>query len=691
VLNTLVESAARLCDADHAWLFQREGESFHWVASYGHATDVHARIREYFKTRPVPVDRGSVTGRVALEASVVQVTDVLGDPQYTWSEAQKIGGYRAVLGAPLLRKGSVVGVLFFAKTVPQPFTAKQIELVTIFADQALIAIENTRLLKELRDSEQRYGLVTEAATEGVYEWNIETNDLYVSPRLNDLFEFKAGELTSQDWSGRVHPDERESYRRALVAHFKGAEPHLQCEYRILVKSGEYRWVLDHGLAVRNQAGRAVRLVGSVSDISAQKTAEMALRESDERYALAMEAVNESVYDWDIRSGEIFYSPRLYAVLGILPEQLKTAEDWLRRIHPDDLSNYKQAMRAHFKGETSRFACEYRYRGGDDSWRWARQHGLALRDAAGRAYRMAGSTGDITEQRETALALEQARTRLTEAIEAVSEGFALFDAQDRLVLCNSRFREFYAEVADLILPGTPFEQMLQATVGRDIISGTQHRGEEWIRERLQRHRHPAASHEYQLNDGRWLKISERMTAEGGIVGVYTDITELKKRETQLNELVEGLAQARDEAEQARTRLFDAIESIKEGFVLFDAEDRIVLCNSEYRRFFAELAGVEIGNLVVEGMRFEDFLRAAYRRGMFPDAGDDIDAWTERILRHRRNPTGPRERPLSDGRWLHISDRRTEDGGLVAVYTDITEVKRREAQTSRACRPLSRSSR
>jgi PAS domain S-box-containing protein len=414
------------------------------------------------------------------------------------------------------------------------------------------------LLKELRDSEQRYGLVTEAATEGVYEWNIETNDLYVSPRLNDLFEFKAGELTSQDWNGRVHPDERESYRRALVAHFKGAEPHLQCEYRILIKSGEYRWVLDHGLAVRNQAGRAVRLVGSVSDISAQKTAEMALRESDERYALAMEAVNESVYDWDLQSGEIFYSPRLYALVGILPEQLRTTDDWLKRIHPDDLPSYKEAMRAHFKGETNRFACEYRYRGGGGSWRWARQHGLALRDATGRAYRMAGSTGDITEQRETALALEQARTRLTEAIEAVSEGFALFDAQDRLVLCNSRFREFYAEVADLIVPGTPFEQMLQATVGRDIISGTQHRGEEWIRERLQRHRHPVASHEYQLNDGRWLKISERKTAEGGIVGVYTDITELKKRETQLNELVEGLAQARDEAEQARTRLFDAIE-------------------------------------------------------------------------------------------------------------------------------------
>jgi PAS domain S-box-containing protein len=285
VLDTLVESATHLCDADHAWLFQREGEFFHWVASYGHMTDVHARIREYFRTRPVPVDRGSVTGRVALEASVVQVADVLADREYTWSGAQKIGGYRAALGVPLLRKGNVVGVIFIAKTVPEPFTTKQIELVTTFADQAVIAIENTRLLSELRqrevslrDSEARYALVTEAATEGIYEWDIEGNDLYVSPRLNELFGFETGELTSKDWYERVHPDEREIYRRALVSHFKGSERHLHCEYRILIKSGEYRWVLDHGVAVRNQTGRAVRLVGSVSDISVRKAAEMALRE-----------------------------------------------------------------------------------------------------------------------------------------------------------------------------------------------------------------------------------------------------------------------------------------------------------------------------------------------------------------------------------------------------------------------------
>ena len=150
VLDTLVESATRLCEADYAWLFQRHGDVFRLAAIYGHAADVHGRLKEYFQGREVPADRGSVTGRAALEARLVQVPDVLADPDYTWSGAQEIGGYRSALGAPLLRKGDVVGVILVAKKVPQPFTAKQIELLITFADQALIAIENVRLFDEVQ-------------------------------------------------------------------------------------------------------------------------------------------------------------------------------------------------------------------------------------------------------------------------------------------------------------------------------------------------------------------------------------------------------------------------------------------------------------------------------------------------------------------------------------------------------------
>ena len=155
VLDTLVESATRLCEADHAWLFQRAGHAFRWAAGFGHSTDVLARLKSFFADREVLADRGSITGRAALEARTVHITDVRADPEYTWGQAQEIAGYRSALGVPLLRDGLVIGVIFVGKVVPQPFTEKQINLVSVFADQAVIAIENTRLLSELRESLQQ--------------------------------------------------------------------------------------------------------------------------------------------------------------------------------------------------------------------------------------------------------------------------------------------------------------------------------------------------------------------------------------------------------------------------------------------------------------------------------------------------------------------------------------------------------
>src|SRR5262249_37780467 len=150
VLDTLVESATPLCEADHAWLFEREGDLLRFKSSFGHGTEVHAALRDLFLTRKANIDRGSVVGRSVVEAHVVHVADVLADPEYTRSDAQEIGGYRAALGAPLLRDGKVVGAIFVAKTRPEPFSAKQIELVTTFADQAVIAIENVRLFEDLQ-------------------------------------------------------------------------------------------------------------------------------------------------------------------------------------------------------------------------------------------------------------------------------------------------------------------------------------------------------------------------------------------------------------------------------------------------------------------------------------------------------------------------------------------------------------
>jgi PAS domain S-box-containing protein len=169
VLDTLVESVTRLCEADHSWLFQREGDLLWFKSSFGHGTATHERIRELFLRREVPLDRTSISGRSALEGRVVHVPDVLQDREYGWSEAQQIGGYRAALGAPLLRDGKVVGVIFVAKVNPEPFSQKQIELVATFADQAVIAIENVRLFEEVqaKTEDLRESLQQQTATADV--------------------------------------------------------------------------------------------------------------------------------------------------------------------------------------------------------------------------------------------------------------------------------------------------------------------------------------------------------------------------------------------------------------------------------------------------------------------------------------------------------------------------------------------
>jgi GAF domain-containing protein/anti-sigma regulatory factor (Ser/Thr protein kinase) len=145
VLDTLVASAARLCRADKANLALRlTDDRFQFVSFFGFEPD----YREYLLSLQMnKIDRGSITGRTVVERQTVHITDVVADPEFTWFEAQKRGSFRTVLGVPLMREGSPIGVFFLARAKIEPFTQQEIELVTTFADQAVIAIENTRLFE----------------------------------------------------------------------------------------------------------------------------------------------------------------------------------------------------------------------------------------------------------------------------------------------------------------------------------------------------------------------------------------------------------------------------------------------------------------------------------------------------------------------------------------------------------------
>jgi signal transduction histidine kinase len=157
VLQTLVESATRLCEADSGTITRQKDGVFFRAEGYGFSRE----YMEYARDIPVELERGSVTGRALLEGRVVHVPDVLSDPEYTWSKAQQLGGFRTALGVPMLREGVPIGVLSLTRSEVRPFTEKQIELVSTFADQAAIAIENVRLFDEIQDKSRQLEMASE--------------------------------------------------------------------------------------------------------------------------------------------------------------------------------------------------------------------------------------------------------------------------------------------------------------------------------------------------------------------------------------------------------------------------------------------------------------------------------------------------------------------------------------------------
>src|SRR5258706_4189994 len=242
-----------------------------------------------------------------------------------------------------------------------------------------------------------------AADEGYWDWIVDTDEFYCSPRLLEMYGFPPGTTFAGrgDFLARfpLHPEDRLTWQEGVAEHFTGKTARFEKELRTL-RDGETRWLQLTGLATRNASGEVVRWAGATKDITGRKQAEQALRLSEERYALAMQASGEGHWDWKIASDEYYTSPRHLEIAGFPPgTKFNGRAEVVARVpfHPDDRPRYEAAVAAHFAGKTPRVDIEMRLVRPNEL-RWVRLLGICLRDATGTPVRWAGSVSDITEQK-----------------------------------------------------------------------------------------------------------------------------------------------------------------------------------------------------------------------------------------------------------------------------------------------------
>ncbi len=532
--------------------------------------------------------------------------------------------------------------------------------------------------ESLERAEQDFRALYESASEGIYRTSMEGQIIRANPAFRRICGYDSEEelieaTARRDFKWYVEPDARLRFFEALKKNGQIQE----FEQQIVRRDGTSTWVSENARVIKDGAGNTRFFEGTIVDITDRKKAEEAVRaerQAERLLAAAIESISEGIviYDPEERFAMCNSTYRTFYTETLdLQKPGAKYEDLLRAaiargqfaLPPDtDVEAFVQDRLVKFRSTGETIIRQIK----DGRWLQISER----RTSDGGVIRV---TTDITalkrneEARLDALRRErEAENRLIDAIESISEGVVLYDAQERFVMCNSTYRGFYPDTADLHRPGTRFEDLVRAAFhrGQSQLSSASDL-ESHVRERLARFRNPGEAIIRHLNTGKWVQISERRTPDGGIVSVTSDISTLKRNEDQKLE-----ALRREQTAQAR--LFGAIESISEGILLYDADERFVLCNSRHRELHPETT-----DLHKPGVTFEHLLRASVERGQIVlPFGLDAEIFIQNRLRQFRNPGETIERQLVSGRWIHVNEQRTPDGGIIRVTTDITPIKRHE---------------
>jgi PAS domain S-box-containing protein len=330
-----------------------------------------------------------------------------------------------------------------------PFLEYLAEFAEMLGEMGLKNIKRLESEKKLKESEERWKFALEGSREGVWDWNIQTNEILFSEKCYEILGYKRNIFkTIEHWNKRVHPEDQDWRWEERERHFKKEIPHYAVEYRIRCKDGSYKWILSRGKVVCwTSEGKPLRMVGTHTDINVRKNMEnelkkhrenledlvnertnelekansqlkeeIALRQkiysdlqkSKERLKLALEGSGDGLWEQNIQTNEVFFDAEARKILGYEEhEEIAGIEKYSKNIHPEDFPRVKEAFKKCMTGQESIYEIEYRFKFKEDQYKWILSRGKIMTwDESGEPLRMLGTFSDISKRKEIEKAMKK---------------------------------------------------------------------------------------------------------------------------------------------------------------------------------------------------------------------------------------------------------------------------------------------
>ncbi|MBD2200086.1 MULTISPECIES: PAS domain S-box protein [Calothrix] len=300
----------------------------------------------------------------------------------------------------------------------------------------------------LRVSQERLQLALEGSGDGLWDWNISTGELYLSPTWLKMLGYEENELANDvsTWESLIHPEDKPWVMELLNDHLQNSNAPYAFDYRLQTKSGKWKWIANYGKVVtRDRHNLPVRMVGTHKDISDRKHIEEQLQNISHRLTLALRSGAIGTWDWDLMH-HLYWDERMYELYGMQKSPMALRyQDWIDALHPEDVAQAHASIQAALRGEKE-FALEFRIIHPDGSVRFIKAAALVQRDRQGNPIRMVGINYDITERKQIEEALRESERRYATLAEASPVAIFRFDVDGNCIYVNDRWCEMTGRTA-----------------------------------------------------------------------------------------------------------------------------------------------------------------------------------------------------------------------------------------------------